>query len=252
MIEKQFLQRKIKEFQIEEYISNNLDKPGYSHTEIQRTPLGEKVTIYTSKPGLIVGREGSNIKDLAEVLKRKFRLENPQVEVAEVDNPNLNSKFVAKQIIHVFERFGPKRFKSIGYKKLQEIMNAGALGAEIVISGRGVPGSRAKRWRFKSGYLKKSGDIAENFVNKGFAVAHLKSGSVGVKVTMLTPDVILPDKIILRVQKAEEQKPTAPSTEQKEETTGQAQETKEGQKEEKPKKARSKKPKSQNGNNKEN
>src|SRR3989344_3458392 len=113
MIERQFIQRKIKEYQIEEYISNNLDKPGYSHTEIQRTPLGEKVTIFTSKPGLIVGREGANIKELAGILKRKFKLENPQVEVAEVDNPSLNAKFVAKQIVHIFERFGPKRFKSI-------------------------------------------------------------------------------------------------------------------------------------------
>lgn len=195
MIERQILSKKLKEFQVTEYIANVLDKPGYSHTEIQRTPVGEKVIIYTSKPGLIVGRKGSNIKELTEVLKTKFGMENPQIEVAEIENPNLNPHSIAKHIIHTFERFGPSRFKFLGYKMLQEIMNAGAIGAEIVISGRGVPSQRSKTWRFTAGYLKKSGDISENYVSKGFAVAHLKSGSVGVKVFILTPDIKLPDNI---------------------------------------------------------
>ena len=195
MIERQILSKKVKEFQVAEYIANILDKPGYSHTEIQRTPVGEKVIIYTSKPGLIVGRKGSNIKELTEVLKEKFGMENPQIEVAEIENPNLNPHSVAKHIVHTFERFGPSRFKFLGYKMLQEIMNAGAIGAEIVISGRGVPSQRSKTWRFTAGYLKKSGDISENYVSKGFAVAHLKSGAVGVKVFILTPDIKLPDNI---------------------------------------------------------
>jgi len=247
MIERKFLQRRIKEFQVEEYISSNLDKAGYSHTEIKRTPLGEKITIYTSKPGLIVGREGSNIRDLAEVLKRKFKLENPQVEVAEVENPNLNAIFVAKTIVHTFEKFGPKRFKSIGYKKLQDIIDSGALGAEILISGRGVPGARAKSWRFKAGYLKKSGDVAMNHVDKGFAVAHLRSGSVGVQVTILPPDIVLPDKIVFKVNlnqnKIQEQivKPAEEAEESKESA----------QKEEKPKRKSTRKKKSENGTDKE-
>lgn len=209
MIERQFFARKIKEYQIEEFVSNNLDKAGYSHTEILRTPLGERIIIYTSRPSLIVGRKGSNIKDLTEILKKKFGMENPQVEVSEVDTPNLNAKSVAKHIVHTFERFGPKRFKSIGYKALQDIMDAGALGAEIVISGRGVPSSRAKSWRFKTGYLKKSGYIAESLVKKGYATAHLKSGSIGVKVTILTPDIRLPDKITIKnIQEKIQPKPT--------------------------------------------
>ena len=203
MIEKQFISRKMKEFKIEEFVSNILDKDGYSHTEIQRTPLGERIIIHTSKPGLIVGRKGSKIKELTDILKSKFNMENPQVEVAEVTNPNLNAKTIAKNITHTFERFGPKRFKSLGYQMLQRIIDAGALGAEIIISGRGIPSSRAKSWRFSAGYLKKSGDIAENFVNYGYAVAHLKSGSVGVKVMLLTPDIKLPDKIKFKEQEKE-------------------------------------------------
>ena len=239
MIERQILSKKVKEFRVTEYIANVLDKPGYSHTEIQRTPVGEKVIIYTSKPGLIVGRKGSNIKELTEVLKNKFGMENPQIEVSEIENPNLNPHSVAKHIVHTFERFGPKRFKFLGYKMLQEIMNAGATGAEIVISGRGVPSQRSKTWRFTAGYLKKSGDISENYVSKGFAVSHLKSGSVGVKVFILTPDVRLPDNIIFHKLTQEEKEIEVVEEETPKEES--KEETKEKKKEEKPKKKTTKK-----------
>jgi len=195
MIEKTIVKKKLKEFEIMEYIENVLDKPGYSHTEIQRTPLGEKIIVHTSKPGLIVGRKGESIRQLTEVLKQKFGLENPQIEVAEVDNPNLNPHSVAKYITHTFQKFGPARFKFLGYKLLEDIIKAGARGAEIVIGGRGVPSQRSKTWRFSAGHLKKSGNVSENFIKRGYAIAHLKSGAIGVKVSILTPDVSLPDDI---------------------------------------------------------
>jgi small subunit ribosomal protein S3 len=250
MIERDFLKKKMKLFEIEEYIANTLDKPGYSHTEIQRTPLGEKVIIYTSRPGLIVGVKGANIRALTEVLKNKFGMENPQIEVSEVLNPNLNAHSIAKHIVHTFERFGPKRFKFMGYKLLEEIMAAGALGAEIVISGRGIPGERAKTWRFSIGHLKKSGDIAESKVGRGFAVAHLKSGSIGVKVSILTPDIILPDKIIFKYEKQEQVEEEVP-VEKEVEKEVKKETKKEEKKKVKPKKETKKKTtKKKNGNTK--
>ena len=204
MIEKKVLNKKVREFQIKEYIAEKLNKPGYSHTEMQITPLGERIIVYTSKPGLIVGRKGENIHALTDVLKKDFGLENPQIEVSEISNPDLNPHSVAKHIAHTFERFGPSRFKFMGHKLLQVILNAGATGAEIIISGRGVPGSRSKSWRFKKGHLKKSGDVAESLIKKGFAVANLKSGSVGIKVSILTPDIRLPDEIIFIKEETKE------------------------------------------------
>jgi len=198
MIERKVISKKLKELQIKEYMANTLDKPGYSHIELTRTPLGEKITVFTSKPGLIVGSKGSIIKELTEVLKRKFNLENPQIEVSEISTPYLNPNYITKHIVHTFERFGPSRFKFLGHKLLESIMDAGARGAEIVISGRGVPSKRSKTWRFSSGHLKKSGDIFVNHIKHAYAVAHLKSGAIGIKASILTPDVILPDEIIIR------------------------------------------------------
>lgn len=195
MIEKKILNKKIKEYLLQEHIAKELPSGSYSKLELKKTPLGEKIIIYTSRPGLVVGAKGANINRLNRALKTEFSMENPEVEIAEIDSPNLDPASVAERIVSSFERFGPKRFKSVGYKTLQDIIDAGALGAEVVISGRGVPSSRAKTWRFLAGHLKKSGDVSENLVKRGIAVAHLKSGSVGVKVSILTPDIKLPDDI---------------------------------------------------------
>lgn len=197
MIERKFVFDKLREHQVQEYIAETLAKAGHSRIEIKRTPLGEKIIIYTTRPGLIVGRKGENIKRLTVVLKKKFKMENPQIEIGEVENPLIDAGSVADQIVYTFEKFGIRRFKFTGYNTLQKILGAGALGAEIVISGK-VPGARAKSWRFSAGYLKKSGDIAENYLSKAVVVAHLKTGSIGVKVTILPPDVRLPDDIKIR------------------------------------------------------
>lgn len=196
MIERKILSQKMKEFRIREYLSGQFMKTGYSHTKIQRTPLGDKVTIYTTRPGLVVGRKGENIKNLTTVLKNKFKMENPQIEIGEVENPFLDAQSIAEKVAYLLERFGPSTFKSTGYKTLQSIMDAGALGAEIVIKGK-IPSSRSKTWRFIDGYLKKCGNVSDTQVIIGMATANIKAGAVGIVVKIMPPEVILPDKIVI-------------------------------------------------------
>lgn len=237
MIERQFVNQKIKEQQVKEYIAFNLAKAGYSHTEIKRTPLGDKIIVYTTRPGLVVGNKGENIKALTETLKKQFHMENPQIEIGEVTNPMLDPHFVAQKIASTFERFGSKRFKSIGYRTLQDMMDAGAMGAEILISGK-VPSARAKSWRFTAGYLKKSGDISESKVKRAYVPARLRAGIVGIKISIMTPDIVLPDKIVFRkVEVAKEQQTKTEETKAVEDVK------KEEVKEKKPRKPRKKKEK---------
>ena len=196
MIERKFVAQKIKEFQIQEYITQNLENVGHSHTKMVKTPLGEKIIIYASRPGLIVGRKGQNIKQLTRTLKQKFGLENPQIEISEVENQSLDSNIVAEKIVDALERFGSEKFKAVCHKVMMEVMRAGALGIELRISGK-VPSARAKSWRFYSGYLKKCGDIAIMEVRKTNAQAQLKTGVIGIKVSIMPPDIKLPDNIEL-------------------------------------------------------
>lgn len=202
-MERSFINRKIKEKQIQDFIAKFLVKSGHSKIEIKRTPLGEKIVVYTTKPGLIVGKTGENIRNLTAVLKSRFKMENPQIEVTEIENQNLDAVAVADRITYTLERFGPKRFKFIGYDTLSKIIDAGALGAEIIISGRGLPGERAKTWKFSAGYLKRSGDVATSYLQKSQTVANLKSGSIGIKVTIMLADTLMPDSIKLKEEKKE-------------------------------------------------
>ena len=195
MIERQIVAQKLKEKQIETFVFSYLGRLSCNHIKVQRTPLGEKITVFTSKPGLIVGKKGANIKYLTEHLKVKFKLENPQIEVEEIPNPALDATSVAKNLMNSMQRLGPKRFKAMAYRALDESMKAGVKGIEIVIAGRGVPGERARKWRFSTGYLKKSGDIAYNYMDLASEGCNLKSGTVGIKVKILRPDVKLPDEI---------------------------------------------------------
>ncbi|MBT4823728.1 30S ribosomal protein S3 [Candidatus Woesearchaeota archaeon] len=194
MIVRKIIDQKLKEFEINEYIRTSLRKVGLSSIKLQMTPLGEKIIINASRPGLIVGRKGQSIRKLTLALKNKFKLENPQIEINEIEKIGLDPNIIAEKIANSLEKFGPMRFKSIGHKSLEEVMRAGALGVEILISGK-IPSSRAKRWRFYQGYLKKCGDVALTGVKTAYSVAQIKSGTVGIQVRILPPEVILPDQI---------------------------------------------------------
>jgi len=190
------MSQKIKEYEIREFIGTQLKGVGLSTTQLVPTPLGEKIIINASRPGLVVGRKGQSIKKLTTVLKKRFSLENPQIEINEVENINLDPEIVAERIANSLERFGLSRFKGVGHKTMSDVMAAGALGIEIIISGK-VPSSRAKRWRFYQGYLKKCGQIAIDGVRKAYKVAQIKTGTVGITVKIMPPDLVLPDKVTL-------------------------------------------------------
>lgn len=202
-IERKFVSQKLKEFMIKEFIADNLNRVGLSDIKLQRTPLGDKIIIRAMRPGLVVGRGGSNIQRLTDELKNQFNLENPQIEIEEVEKFALDANIIAELIVNSLERYGSAKFKGVGHRALSDVMNAGALGVEILISGK-IPSSRAKTWRFYQGYLKKCGDLAVSGVDISYLTATLKTGVVGVKVSILPPTVKLPDAIDLHVATIEE------------------------------------------------
>ncbi|MDD5181543.1 MAG: 30S ribosomal protein S3 [Candidatus Nanoarchaeia archaeon] len=197
VIERKFIKDKLREYSVKEYLAGFLDRVGFSHIDIQKTPVGFSILIYSSKPGLIVGRKGINIKEIQDTLQKEFKLESPVVEVQEVSNPNLDSKIVAEQIGNQLRKFGAARFKAIGHKAIEKMMQCGAVGCEIRIAGL-VPSSRAKAWRFYAGYLPKCGDVAIRCVDKGYKVVQLKRGIIGVTVKILPPGIEMPDQIHIK------------------------------------------------------
>jgi len=218
MEERNIVKFKKDEFAIKEYIKSILGKGKISKVRIEYTPVGEKVIVSTNKPGLVIGKRGEKIDELTDILKTKFKLENPRVEIDEITQPEFDAQIIADEIALGLERLGPLKFKVIAYKNLQRIMNAGALGAEIVLGGK-LPGARAKSWRFSQGYLKKIGDTAK-VVDRAKSRAETRPGTVGVKVSILSPYAILTDKLdinkdvidrlkrnVIEVEEIKEEKP---------------------------------------------
>lgn len=219
MEEKNVSKFKKNEFAIREYVRNSLGKGRVSKVKIEYAPIGEKIIISTSKPGLVIGRGGEKIEELTRILKRKFDLENLHIEIDEIKKPEFDAQIMADEIALSLERFGPLRFKVISYRALQRIMGAGALGAEIRLSGK-LPGSRAKTWRFAQGYLKKTGDPAK-VVDRAQATAQTKPGIVGIKISVLSPEAVLIDRINIDEEYLKEIKKnirTKEETEQKKES----------------------------------
>jgi small subunit ribosomal protein S3 len=195
MEERQTVKFKKDEFNIKEHVKALLGKGKVSKVRIEYTPIGEKIIISTNKPGVVIGKRGEKIEELTTVLKTKFKLENPRIEIDEITKPEFDAQVIADEIALSLERLGPLKFKVIAYKNLQRVMNAGALGAEIVLGGK-LPSSRAKSWRFAQGYLRKVGDTAK-VVDRAQAVAQTRPGTVGVKVSILSPNAILSDRVFI-------------------------------------------------------
>jgi small subunit ribosomal protein S3 len=196
MIEREFIAQKTKEYYIKQYVEKTLNRVGISRIRLKKIPLGEKIIIDTSRPSFVVGSKGSNIKQLTKDLKNIFKLENPQIEINEVKEIFLDASLVAEYIANSLERFGSKRFKGVGHRVMGNVIGAGALGVEVLISGK-IPGSRARTWRFYQGYLKKCGDVAVSSVRKAQMKALLKSGIIGIKVSIMPPNIVLPDHIAI-------------------------------------------------------
>lgn len=195
MDEKKFVQLKKEELEVREYIKNALGKGRISEVGIEYTPVGEKIVIATNKPGLVIGTRGDKINMLTTTLKKRFKLDNPHIEIREITQPLFDAQLVADEIALGLERKGSLKFKMLAYRMLDNIMKAGALGAEIVLSGK-LPSDRAKSWRFAQGYLKKTGDPAK-VVLRAMAQAKTMAGVIGIKVSILAPTAHIHDRIVV-------------------------------------------------------
>ncbi|AGN17153.1 MAG: 30S ribosomal protein S3 [Methanobrevibacter boviskoreani] len=192
MIEKDFVTEGLKRTKIDEFLSSELERAGYGGMEVQVTPLGTMIVVYAERPGMVIGRGGKTVRAITQTLKNNFGLDNPQVEVKEVDVPELNPKIMASKIANNLQR--GMHFRRVAYSNIRRIMGAGAQGVEITISGK-IRGSRSAVAKFSEGYIKKCGEPATKFIKEGFATVHLKPGVLGVFVRIMPPEAVLPDKV---------------------------------------------------------
>ena len=192
MIEKDFVTEGLKRTKIDEYLEKELERAGYGGMDVQITPLGTMVVVYAERPGMVIGRGGKNVRAITSTLKNDFGLDNPQIEVKEVNVPELNPKIMAYKIANMLQR--GMHFRRVAYSTIRRIMGAGAQGVEVTISGK-IRGSRSAVAKFVEGYIKKCGEPSIRLVEEGFATVQLKPGVLGIYVRIMPPETVLPDSV---------------------------------------------------------
>lgn len=177
---------------LKEYLMRETRRAGFGGLDIQRTPMGTRVTLLAERPGLVIGRKGGTIKTLTEAVERQFKFDNPQIEVQEVEQPALNAQIMAEKLANALERGW--HFRRAGHSTVRRIMEAGAKGCLVVIAGK-LTGQRHRTVKFKEGHIKYCGEPRNLWMDRGFAVAKLKPGVIGVTVEIMDPKAKLPDDI---------------------------------------------------------
>lgn len=190
--ERKFVTEKIRRVLLREYIMSRVGRAGFGGLDVQRTPMGTRVTLITERPGLVIGRRGEAIKGLTRAIEDDFSFSNPQIEVQEVENPNLNAQIMAEKLASALERGW--HFRRAGHSTVRRIMESGARGCQVTVAGK-LTGQRHRREKFKSGHIKFCGQAKLDFMEKGFANARMKPGVIGVTVDIMHPDARLPDEI---------------------------------------------------------
>jgi small subunit ribosomal protein S3 len=188
--EQQFIHDGIQRTKIDEFFHEELSRAGYGGMDVAKTPMGTQIQLKAEKPGMVIGKGGKNIRKITTQLEERFSLEDPQIDVQEVDEPDLNAQIVADRLANALERGW--YFRKAGHTTIDRIMDSGALGAEIVLSGK-VTGARSRVEKFNRGYIKHNGEPAEAIVDRGTGVAVMKLGTIGVQVRIIPPNAQLPD-----------------------------------------------------------
>jgi small subunit ribosomal protein S3 len=197
MKERKFISNNVNKLLVTEYIKRETDTAGFAGIEMKRTPFGMNISLSVNKPGLVIGRHGSKVQEITETLSKKYGVESPQIEVKEVENPDLNPQVVARKIALSLEKGWS--YRKAGNTSLRRIIDAGTRGVMIKIGGK-ISGERARSQKFMFGSIKYSGEPARSGMDNGFAAAKLKLGIIGVSVKMLRNSYRLPDDIKVNLQ----------------------------------------------------
>jgi small subunit ribosomal protein S3 len=195
--ERKFIRENTNRILIKEFLIKKIEGAGFGGMSIQRTPMGTRINIIVERPGMVIGRGGSKIKELTEDIKNNFNVDNPQIEIQEAgSSASLNAKIMAEKLGEALERGW--HFRRAGHSTVRRIMEAGAKGCQVTIAGK-LTGARHRTEKFTEGHIKYCGETAKEVMDEGYAVAKLKAGVLGVKVRIMKPDAKLPDEIKLKI-----------------------------------------------------
>ena len=180
---------------VREFLLKETERAGFGGLTFNRTPEGTKVTLRAEQVGRVIGRRGKVIHDLQRRLQEDFELDNPQLEVEEIEESRTNAQEMASRLASSLERGW--FFRRAGHSTVQNIMDAGARGCIVILSGK-ITGARHRVEKFQKGHIKYCGETALQFMDVGFSTAVKKLGTIGCTVRIMRPGTKLPHEIAIQ------------------------------------------------------
>jgi small subunit ribosomal protein S3 len=183
--EKIFADKLEEDLRLRKYIRNRLNKAAVSKIEIERTSKRVILNIHTARPGIVIGKKGSEVDKLREEL-RSLTKKEVQINISEIKKPELDSYLVAENIARQLE--GKVSFRRAMKKAITSTMRIGAEGIKIMCSGRLGGAEMARKEQYKDGRIPLHTLRAD--IDYATYTAQTTYGSIGVKVWIFNGEVI--------------------------------------------------------------
>ncbi|SRR5579875_385896 len=187
---KNVIQDSYKLMLLKDYLRRAIKEAGFSEVDIQKTPTGTRVGLHVTRPGIVIGRKGGGIRDLTKVLEKDFGLKSPQISVIEIPKPELEPSVMCNRMSQHLAR--GTAFRRAVMWTLQTIMDAGAMGVQITISGK-LRGERSSFEKHSKGILPRAGYQAGVVVAEDIAHVETKMGLIGVRIRIARKEMHIPE-----------------------------------------------------------
>ena len=178
----------LEDIRIREYINKKFESAGVSTVEIERAAKNLKINVYSSRPGIIIGKKGAGAESLKDELVKKCKITSgdPTLNVFEVKKPDLDAKLVAESIRQQLER--RVSFRRAMKKGMAQAIKAGAKGVKVLLSGRLGGADMSRRERYMEGRVPLHTLRAD--IDYGTAEALTTYGLTGVKVWIFRGEIL--------------------------------------------------------------
>ena len=173
---------------LNDFLREEIKEAGFHKVEVSKTPSGTKITLYVTRPGIVIGRKGSGIKQLTEKVESDFGFKDPQISVEEIQKAELSPSVMCNRMAAHIER--GTAFRRATMWTLNQIMEAGAMGVQITISGK-LRGDRSAFEKHTRGILPRAGNYAKDIVSEDITHTKTQMGLIGIKIRIASKEKVV-------------------------------------------------------------
>jgi len=172
--------------ELNEFLVRELAEDGYAGVDVRPTPTRTDIIIRATRTKNVLGEKGQRIRELTALVQKRWRFPPNTVELYAERVPNRGLSAIAQAESLKYKLLGGLAVRRACYGVMRFIMEAGAKGVELRISGK-LRGQRAKGQIFRDGYMIKSGQSSRDFVDRAIRSVLLRQGVIGLNVSIQLP-----------------------------------------------------------------